>query len=79
MIWHLCQLAKILFGFQIRNSSDNAFFGRLEGIFTGPNKTGQLLQKGRQMRILCSIISAGVNLHKAFPKFPHATFRSVCG
>ncbi|MDA7699131.1 TonB-dependent receptor, partial [Flavobacteriaceae bacterium] len=61
-----------IIGFQIRNSN-NAFFGRVEGIFTSKQDKPAPTERETDAYSLFNI-SAGINLHKAFPKFPHATF-----
>ena len=61
-----------IFGFQIRNSSDT-FFGRLEGIFTGKQDRPAPTERETDAYSLFNL-SAGVNLHKAFPKLPYSKF-----
>lgn len=61
-----------IIGFQIRNSN-NTFFGRVEGIFTSKQDKPAPTERETDAYSLFNI-SAGINLHKAFPKFPHATF-----
>jgi hemoglobin/transferrin/lactoferrin receptor protein len=61
-----------IFGFQIRNSSDT-FFGRLEGIFTGKQDRPAPTERETDAYSLFNL-SAGVNLHRAFPKLPYSKF-----
>ena len=59
-----------LLGFQLRDNR-NAFFGRVEGIFTGKQDRPAPTERETDAYTLFNL-SAGINLHNAFPKFPHA-------
>ncbi|MFS4491317.1 TonB-dependent receptor plug domain-containing protein [Maribacter sp. 2308TA10-17] len=59
-----------LLGFQLRDNQD-AFFGRVEGILTGKQNRPALTERETDAYTLFNL-SVGVNLHNAFPKFPHA-------
>lgn len=61
-----------IIGFQIRNYSDT-FFGRVESIITSKQSRPAPTERETDAYSLINII-AGVNLHKAFPKFPYSKF-----
>lgn len=59
-----------IIGFQNRNYSDT-FFGRVENIITSKQSRPAPTERETDAYSLFNII-AGVNLHKAFPKFPYS-------
>ncbi len=61
-----------IIGFQIRNYNDT-FFGRVEGLFVGKQNRPAPTERETDSYSLFNI-SAGVNLHRAFPKFPYSKF-----
>ena len=61
-----------IFGVQIR-SLNNTFFGRAEGIFTSKQDKPAPTERETDAYSLFNI-SAGINLHNVFPKFPYTTF-----
>ena len=59
-------------GVQIRNHSDT-FFGRFEGMFIGKQGRPAPTERETDSYSLFNV-SAGINLHRAFPKFPYSKF-----
>lgn len=61
-----------IIGFQIRNYNDT-YFGRVEGMFIGKQNRPAPTERETEAYSLFNV-SAGVNLHRAFPKLPYSKF-----
>lgn len=61
-----------IIGFQIRNYNDT-YFGRVEGMFIGKQNRPAPTERETEAYSLFNV-SAGVNLHRTFPKLPYSKF-----